>query len=165
MIKKISVIFPALFIAVILTACGEDTELSRFRKSMDDFCTRISEIDDSINHIDAQSDAAVTELLDCLDDLDSTFQDFAQLDFPQEFDYLENLADESSEYMTEAVSSYHMAYSNNSYNEYTAEYAKENYSRAYKRVQIIIAFLHGDVPDDADLTVEHSDHNDAPDNS
>nr|WP_304955034.1 hypothetical protein [uncultured Acetatifactor sp.] len=155
MIKKISVIFPALFIAVILTACGEDTELSRFRKSMDDFCTRISEIDDSINHIDAQSDAAVTELLDCLDDLDSTFQDFAQLDFPQEFDYLENLADESSEYMTEAVKSYHDAYGSDNYDEYTAEYAKQNYSKAYKRIQIIISFLHGEEPTDADLSIEY----------
>ena len=54
--------------------------------------------------------------------------------------------------MTEAVKSYHEAYSNNSYNEYTAAYAKENYTRAYKRVQVIITFLHGDEPKDVDLT-------------
>lgn len=153
--KRISFIFPALFAAAILTACGEDSELAKFRKSMDDFCTRISEIDDSINHIDAQSDDATTELLDCLDDLDSTFQDFARLDFPQEFDYLEDLADESSEYMTEAVKNYHDAYGGDSYDEYTAEYAKQNYSRAYKRVQIIISFLHGEEPTDADLSIEY----------
>ena len=56
--------------------------------------------------------------------------------------------------MTEAVKSYHEAYSNGSYNEYTAEYARQNYSRAYKRVQIIITFLHGEEPSDADLTAE-----------
>ena len=162
---KAKIVFTVFSACIVLSSCGENSALTQFRKSMDDFCTKISEIDTSINNIDAESEQAADELLTYLDDLDIVFQSFARLDFPEEFNYLENLADESSEYMTEAVSSYHMAYSNNSYNEYTAEYAKENYSRAYKRVQIIIAFLHGDVPDDADLTVEHSDHNDAPDNS
>lgn len=122
---------------------------------MDDFCTKISEIDTSINNIDAESEQAADELLTYLDDLDIVFQSFARLDFPEEFNYLENLADESSEYMTEAVKSYHDAFGNGTYNESTAEYARENYSRAYKRVQIIISFLHGEEPQDPDLTIEY----------
>ena len=148
-------IFAVFLAAVLLTACGEDPELTRFRKSMDDFCTRISEIDTAINDIDAESDDAASELLTCLDDLDLVFQSFSELDFPEDFDYLEDLADESSEYMTEAVKSYHEAFGSNSYNEQTAEYARQNYSRAYKRVQIIISFLHGEEPLDPDLTVEY----------
>ena len=88
----------------------------QFRKSIDEFCTKVSEIDTAINSIDAQASDATAQLLSCLDELDMVFKSFAGLDFPEEFDYLEALADESSEYMTEAVSSYHMAYSNNSYN-------------------------------------------------
>ncbi|WP_300714255.1 hypothetical protein [uncultured Acetatifactor sp.] len=153
--KKVHMIFTALLTAMTLTACGEDAALTQFKKSMDDFCTSISEIDSSINNIDAQSENATADLLSYLDALDSTFQDFAELDFPDEFDYLENLADESSEYMTEAVKSYHEAYGNGAYNEYIAEYAKQNYSRAYKRIQIIISFLHGEEPTDADLTIEY----------
>lgn len=153
--KKLHIIISAFFAAVILTACGGDSELSRFRKSMDDFCTRISEIDNSINRIDAQSEDAAAELLDCLDDLDSTFQNFARLDFPEEFDYLEDLADESSQYMTEAVKGYRDAYGGENYDELTAEYAKQNYSKAYKRIQIIISFLHGEEPTDADLSIEY----------
>ena len=122
---------------------------------MDDFCNKISEIDTAINNIDAEADNASDELLAYLDDLDIVFQSFARLDFPEEFDYLENLADESSEYMTEAVKSYHDAFGVNSYNESTAEYARQNYSRAYKRVQIIISFLHGEEPQDPDLTIEY----------
>ena len=87
-----------------------------------------------------------------LDQLDSAFQDFAALDFPTEFDYLESLADEASEYMTTAVESYHDAYDNGGYNQLTADYAKENYARAYKRIQIIITFLHGEQPEDVNLT-------------
>lgn len=153
--NKVRILFAALLTSVMLTACGEDSELTQFRNSMDEFCTKISEIDSSINNIDAESDNATTELLSYLDELDVAFQSFATLDFPDEFDYLENLADESSQYMTEAVTSYHEAFSNGAYNEYTAAYAKENYSRAYKRVQIIITFLHGEEPNDADLTIEY----------
>lgn len=153
---KIRIILAAFLSAAILAGCGEDPVLSQFRQDMDAFCTKISEIDTSINGIDAESEYAISELLGYLDDLDLIFQDFAELDFPEEFDYLENLADESSQYMTEAVQSFHRAYSNGSYNEYTADYAKQNYSRAYKRIQIIISFLHGEEPDDADLVIEYS---------
>lgn len=153
---KILIFFSIILAAMLLTACGEDPELARFRKSMDDFCTKISEIDSCINDIDAQSENAVSELLGYLDELDETFKSFATLDFPEEFDYLEGLADESSQYMTQAVASYHEAYGSGSYNEYIAEYARQNYSRSYKRIQIIISFLHGEEPDDADLSIEYS---------
>ena len=56
--------------------------------------------------------------------------------------------------MTTAVKSFHDAYGNGSYNENTAEYAQGNYNRAYKRIQIIISFLHGETPEDVDLTSE-----------
>lgn len=153
--KKVRMLFASVLVLFILTACGEDPELTRFRQNMDEFCTKVSQIDNSINSIDAESENATKELLSYLDELDLVFQSFAKLDFPEEFDYLEDLAGESSECMTEAVKSYHEAFSNGSYNQYTAEYAKEYYSRAYKRVQIIITFLHGEEPDDADLTIEY----------
>ncbi len=152
---KAKIVFTVFSACIVLSSCGENSALTQFRKSMDDFCTKISEIDTSINNIDAESEQAADELLTYLDDLDIVFQSFARLDFPEEFNYLENLADESSEYMTEAVKSYHDAFGNGTYNESTAEYARENYSRAYKRVQIIISFLHGEEPQDPDLTIEY----------
>lgn len=151
---KVCLLLAVVLTAVLLTACGEDPKLAQFRNNIESFCTKVSEIDTSINSIDAQSDNAVAELLSNLDELDSVFQSFAELDFPEEFDYLEEVADKSSEYMSIAVSSYHEAYSNNTYNKYTGDYAKENYSRAYKCIQIIITFLHGDRPDDSDLNFD-----------
>lgn len=149
---KILALALGLMTMLSLTACGTDPETVKFKTEIDDFCTSISEIDTAINSLDAESETAVKELLAYLDELDLKFQYFAKLDFPEEFDYLESLADESGAYMTEAVKSYHEVYSNNSYNETTAEYAKENYSRAYKRVQIIITFLHGEEPENVDWT-------------
>lgn len=149
--NKIRMLITAVFATILLTACGEDPELAKFRKNIDDFCNKISEIDQGMNNIDAEADGAVAEFLGYLDDLDLIFQSFARLDFPEEFDYLEATADEASQYMTTAVDSYHEAYSNGSYNEYTADYAYENYSRAYRRIQIIISFLHGETPDNVDI--------------
>lgn len=153
--NKVRILFAAVMSVLLFTACGEDPELAQFQDSIDSFCTQISEIDTSINNIDAQSDQATVQLLSYLDELDLAFQDFAKIDFPEEFDYLETLADESGQYMTEAVSSYHDAYGVDFYDADAADYARENYSRAYKRVQIIITFLHGETPDDADLTIEY----------
>lgn len=150
--KKLLAVTAGILTVLTLTACGKDPKLTQFKEEIDSFCTEISDIDTEINNVDAQSDNATDELLGYLDQLDTAFQDFADLDFPEKFDYLESLADEASEYMTTAVESYHDAYSNGGYNELTADYARENYARAYKRIQIIITFLHGEQPEDVNLT-------------
>lgn len=150
--SKVCMLLAAVCTVLLLTACGRDPELVRFQKSIDDFCTKVSEIDTSINSIDPDSDDAVEDLLNCLDELNLTFQSFAKLDFPEEFDYLEDTAKEAGDYMNTAVENFHEAYSGNSYDESIAEYAQGNYNRAYKRIQIIISFLHGKTPEDVDLT-------------
>ena len=150
--KKLLAFTAGLLTALALAACGKDPGLTQFKEEIDSFCTEISNIDTEINNVDAQSENATAELLGYLDQLDVAFQDFAALDFPAEFDYLESLADEASEYMTTAVESYHDVYSDDGYDQATADYAKENYARAYKRIQIIITFLHGEQPEDVNLT-------------
>ena len=152
--NKLFVLITAVLAAILLTACGEDPELARFRKNIDDFCTKLSDIDSAMNNIDAEADTAVAEFLSYLDDLDLVFQSFAKLDFPEEFKFLEATADEASSYMTTAAETYKQAYSNSSYTEYPADYAYENYSRAYRRVQIIISFLRGETPEDVDIITE-----------
>uniref|UniRef100_UPI004055F591 hypothetical protein n=1 Tax=Acetatifactor sp. TaxID=1872090 RepID=UPI004055F591 len=151
--KKITLLAAGILAATLLTGCGNDAEITAFTKAIDDFCTGISEIDTSINNIDATAENAPYELLGYLDALDIAFQDFAELDFPEDFEYMESLADEAGEYMTEAVNSYKDAYSDG-YNSTMGEYAKENYSRAYKRIQIIITLLHGEEPENINLTTE-----------
>ena len=144
-------------LCTFLTGCGEDPELTHFRNNMDGFCEKIAEIDTAINHIDASSENAPEELLDYLDELDLIFQSLGRMDFPEEFDYLEPIADEAGSYMTEAVKSYHEAFANDSYNEFSADYAGQNYSRAYKRVKIILDFLQGETPEDAEISIEYSE--------
>ena len=151
--KHLTLLTAGILSATLFAGCGQDPALTRFRSEIEAFCTDISEIDTLINNIDAQTDGASAQLLGYLDDLDEEFQEFAEIDFPEEFDYLESLADEAGTYMTEAVENYHKVYSGN-YDTATAEYARENYSRAYKRIQIIITFLHGEEPENVDLSTD-----------
>lgn len=153
--NKVLFFLTTFLCAMGLVGCGGNSELKSFKKEIDTFCVNISELDTSINSIDTETGTSSQELLERLDDLDEEFKKLAEIDFPEEFDYLEHLSDEASNYMTEAVSSYHEAFSNSSYNEYTAEYAHENYARAYKRVQIIISFLHGEQPEDSNVTITY----------
>ncbi len=136
-----------LLICVLLCGCGKAPKGNTlFIDEMNSFCTNISDIDSSINKItnitadEAGLKTATTELLYYLDMLDDQFKKFSNIDFPAEYDSLESIADEASEYMSEAVRSYHIVYEEN-YSESMEEYANENYSRAYKRVQHIINII------------------------
>lgn len=144
--KKLAYIF---LLCITLTGCGSSTATnSKFASELDTFCNNISDIDASINSItnvtgdEAGLAAATSDLLYNLDMLDDEFKKLASIDFPEEYDYLEEIATEASDYMTEAVTAYHTAYEDN-YTESMEDYAKENYSRAYKRVQYILNSIHG----------------------
>jgi len=155
---------PLLFLsALLLTGCAqkEDTEMLAFKDEINEFCDKIVEIDASINEITNESadgeglESAKRELLSCLDDLKDEFSVFASLDFPEEFDYLEAMSDEASEYMTEAVNYYHTIYEHQEkYNESMEEYANENYARAYKRIKVIVSLFRGETPDEEGLTIK-----------
>ena len=150
--KKLAVI---LLLSIMLTGCNKDNvdyEMTKFHGEINDFCDNLKEIDSSINQInnitaDEQGlKTATTALMGNLYLLKDEFAEFSNLDFPTEYDYLENLADEAYDYMTEAVNAYHKTYQEN-YTSSMEEYAQENYKRAYKRVQIIIDVLNGKEPD------------------
>lgn len=147
-----------LLLSTFLGGCGEPKEdpvKVKFKNDIENFCNSISELDASMNAINPDSENAPAQLLQYLDEVDMRFKSFAELDFPEEFNYLESLADDASTYMTEAVMYYHNSYSNNSYNEYTAEYAQENYARAIKRIKIIISMLHGEVPQEEGIVISY----------
>lgn len=154
--KKFRVFLYGVFCTALLCGCGKDPKLEAFKDSIDNFCNNLVRINEEINEIDPQKENASNELLTKLDELQGHFESFADYDFPQEFDYLESLADEASEYMATATTSYEKAYSNNSYDTDTAAYAQENYERAYKRIRIILSFIRGEEPEDADVSIQYT---------
>ena len=148
--------------AILFTGCGKkendnSEELKVFRSQIDSFCATIVNVDSSINAIDTSADGYDKTLLTELDKLDNEFKAFSAIDFPQDYDYLEPLADEAADYMTTAVTSYHDVFEND-YSKETASskytYATENYSRAYKRIQVIVTFLNGEISEDVTISKE-----------
>lgn len=152
------IILAGLFLTIALTGCGKDPQITQFKTDLDAFCTEIAEIDAAMESVDFTSETATGEVLGYLDELDACFLEFSELDFPEQYDYMEALADEASSYMTEAVASYRDASTNDTYDSATAkaqfQYAAENYARAYKRIQIIVALLHGEKPEDLGLVTQ-----------
>lgn len=133
---------------LLLTGCGENPINAKFNSEINTFCENVSAIGVRIDAIQVEAEAssiryATSDLLSYLDELEIEFMKFSNIDFPEEFDYLEEMADEAGQYMTEAAASYHKAYEDG-YHQEMEEYARENYSRACRRVQVILSLLRGE---------------------
>lgn len=166
-------IISILSISAIITGCGktvsntnngnvvnapseiDNTEYVNFRKDIDKFCNSVNSIDTNINSLDTASESYISDLSISLEALSTEFTAFAALDFPEDYDYLESLADEADSYMTTAVTAYIDAFGGNySSTDFESKYnyAEENYARAYKRVQIILTFLNGEISEDVTIS-------------
>lgn len=140
-----------------LNGCGntteEEKELADFSASISEFTAVIKDADEQINTIDTSSEDASEELLEILDNLDKEFQDLAQLSIPEQYKSIEELADEASANMTNAVSYYHSAYEAEEFSEEDADIAYQYYTRAMTRVQYIGYILIGEIPEGDNITV------------
>lgn len=145
--RKIRILFLLILLCICLPGCGKDPELTEFEEAMSDFTDNVTIISDKMNAIEPDSEAAVSQLLSCLDEMNEQFQILAQMDIPSKFISIENITKEAGEYMQEAVSLYHELYESETYDEEKATAAGENYSRAMKRITIISEVLQGEIPD------------------
>lgn len=151
--KKIVTLLLVACFAIGIYGCGEDAALTKYKTEMDSFFTDVETIHNRMNSINKESETALDELFQCLDELDTEFKLMAAIEVPDEFSSVETLADEASENMSLAVEKYHEAYSKDSYNEYTAATADEYYARANKRFQYMIDILHGKMPEGEGVTI------------
>ena len=71
---------------------------------------------------------------------------------------VDNLADEASENMRQAVSYFHMAYEAEEFNPNYEEAAREYYQRANIRLQYIVMLLHGEIPEGEGITYTEEDN-------
>lgn len=163
---KLSAIKPFILLFCIgllwMTGCGKSNpEMDSYKANMDQFFENISYFNNAINGIDPDSESAVSELLSLLDSMEASFTQMAELPVPDVFTGVDELADDASSYMTEAVSLYHQALEGESVDEYVAEAAKENYDRANLRLQYIVSILHGDIPEEIFTAPDESSDGDS----
>lgn len=156
----------ALLSAICLSGCGRNTSddekaLADFSVSISDFSKYIQEVDGKINSLDVSKRESTEELLEILDDMDEKFSIFAEVEVPIQYYAVENLANEASENMSQAVSYYHSAYESEEFNKSFADAAYEYYTRAMTRVTYIGYVLSGEGLPDNDNIIIHEESNDS----
>lgn len=151
-LHKAAVLCSVILCGILLSACGQDEELTAYQEDMNTFFEHIAAFNDSMNAIDASSEDAVDQLLSYLDQLQAEFTWMAELTVPDEFSAVDSLADEADENMRQAVALYHDAYEAEVFDEPVAQAAREYYDRANIRIQYIISILHGEIPEGEGIT-------------
>lgn len=152
MIKRVVSACAGLVCGLLLTACGKDEALTTYQEDMNTFFEHIAEYNDGMNAIDASDEDAIDQLLSYLDQLQAEIKWMAELEVPDRFSAVDDLADEADENMQQAVSLYHQAYESEVFDEARAQAAREYYDRANIRIQYIITILHGEIPEGEGVT-------------
>ncbi len=141
----------------LLTACGGNKQSAaetEYFDKMNNFFESVKTLDTEINALDPEDTDSISQLFVYLEELESQFKYLSEIDAPSEFDATESLADEAYDYMVQATDYFAQSFTDNSYNEYTYAAGLECYKRANKRVQYIIALIHGEDITDENVTVE-----------
>ena len=149
MLKKYTLILALVLGMGTMAGCGEKEELTTFKVEMDDFYTEVSAIENAMNEIDEQSENAVSTLLINMEQMSEQFQKLAELEVPDEFVSVEDLADDAADYMYEAVRLYGEAYEEDYVSDAMIQAAAENYESAMKRINYIAILLQGEIPEGA----------------
>ena len=150
--NKIVILCVVLLCGILITACGQDEELTAYQEDMNTFFEHIASYHEGMNAIDASAPDAKDQLLSYLDQLQAEFTWMAELTVPDAFSAVDSLADEADENMQQAVALYHSAYETDVFDEPTAQAAREYYDRANIRIQYIISILHGEIPEGEGIT-------------
>lgn len=149
MLRRFTSLAVLLLSIFVFTGCGEKEELTVFEESMKNFYTEVSELENSINQIDTSSENAVETLIINMEEMALCFQTLAEMEVPMEFVSIEELADDASAYMDEAVRLYSEAYEEDYVSDALIQAAVENYESAMKRVNYIAILLQGEIPEGA----------------
>ena len=150
--NKIVILCVVLLCGILITACGQDEELTAYQEDMNTFFEHIASYHEGMNAIDASAPDAKDQLLSYMDQLQAEFTWMAELTVPDAFSAVDSLADEADENMQQAVALYHSAYETDVFDEPTAQAAREYYDRANIRIQYIISILHGEIPEGEGIT-------------
>ncbi|WWR14652.1 hypothetical protein V1224_09050 [Lachnospiraceae bacterium JLR.KK008] len=162
--KKAVFMITTFVLFAVLTGCGKtDHELEQYKAEMTAFTETVDELVTAIDNIDLESETRTEELLGYLDQMDAAFLAMGELEVPQQFSNIEELADEASENLSQSVELYHQAFDHEGdYEPQLIEAALEYYSRAFKRLDYIGTILQGELPEDETITIIHEDEEEDP---
>lgn len=155
-------LFATLLLATAMTftcACAQETVTSvsgnTYEEQMSSFFDNLVTLNDEINALDPDDADSVDTLFSYLSEMEEQYKELSEIEVPEEYIATESLADEAYTYMQKANEYFTAAFDEEgTYNQSTYDAAIECYNRANKRVQYIIDLIHGELPDDANVTIE-----------
>lgn len=150
---KKTILFLLTLFSICLIGCGKDEQLEQYKEDITNFNINISDIATRMDNIDTTAENALTDVLNCLSEMEYQFALLAEMEVPEAFASIDSLADEASEYMTEAVSLYNEVLTAEEYSEETAAAAQENYDRAMTRLSYISSLLQGELPEGDNIII------------
>ncbi len=144
---KIKKLITTLSIILILScACGKaeddpSAKLNAYHEGITAFNSEISELSARMDAIDINAEDASTNLLICLDEMNTHFEELSNLPVPDEYNGAKGLAVQAYSSMSEAVNLYHQLYSAESFDADLSARAKLRYDEAMGFVDSIGALI------------------------
>lgn len=147
--KKNYLLLLSILITLTLSACGQNTtQIVAFQNELYSTVTKIEALHKELNNLDVTNSNAASNALNQLSKLNDAFKDLADINIAdEEFAFIADLAEEGSEYMSQAYKLFHEAYANDNFDEENADLAYKYLERATTRIRVIVSMLHGEVPD------------------
>ena len=151
----------AMLFTLSLVGCKRDAALDTYKENMEEYFSEAARLNGEMNAIDISEaengeelEAAYSQLLGYMDELNTLTAQMAEYEVPEQFELTESLADEAAENMQSAVELYHRLYEEEEYSEGVADAAFEYYERANKRIEYIRAILQGNIPEELEIVYE-----------
>ena len=151
--KRLFCLIISVITALSLNGCGKTDKLDEYYEAVNTFNEEVGTIAGNMNNLDGEDASQSGALLQELDSLEEQFRVLSEVEVPDVFASNETLADEAYSYMQEAVSGFHEYYENNEADYATFEVAKENYDRAFLRIEYISTILQGEIPEGDNIEV------------
>lgn len=122
---------------ILLVGCGENKELADYEKNIETFITALNEKDAEIDAIDPTTENAINDLLEKLETLQTTFEEFAAVTAPEQLADVQITAVDASDTMTEAVNLFRQAFEGEDFDKETYDIALQSYNHAFARLEDI----------------------------
>ncbi|MCQ2080078.1 MAG: hypothetical protein MJZ11_00375 [Lachnospiraceae bacterium] len=144
--KKIKYLLGSIILTLLLYGCALESgpDKASYQENMAKFFNNITALDEAINELDTTSEGYADTLLVYLDQLKQTFSQMSELEVPDGFDGVKELAEDASKNMSDAVDKYHTAFESEEYRDDIINRAYVLYSKASTEIQYIIRILHGE---------------------
>ncbi|MCD8067815.1 MAG: hypothetical protein LUE87_02765 [Lachnospiraceae bacterium] len=156
MSNKIFTAVICILCVFVLSGCAtsNSVKIASFEAQISTIIDSIEEINENMNAIDPDSDSAGTQMLKYMKELSSAIDNLAAIEVPSgEYQYVNDLAVEAQEYISEAITLYSQILSSGA--EYAPDIADEAwqyYQKACRRISVIVSLLHGNTPSDVEIS-------------